>query len=64
MRDVQKNVDSLVCRDIMLSIIIPVYNTEKYLSKCLDSSFTSLEQGEIRSGSPAINDGSTDNRKL
>ena len=41
-----------------ISIIIPVYNTEKYLVKCLDSLlYQSLEDIEII----CINDGSTDN---
>lgn len=42
-----------------LSVIIPVYNTEKYLRKCLESVFTQdlpLEEYEII----CINDGSTD----
>lgn len=41
-----------------LSIVVPVYNTEKYLKKCLDSLITqSLHDLEII----IINDGSTDN---
>lgn len=40
-----------------LSVIVPVYNVEKYLSKCLDSAIdTSLTGYEII----AVNDGSTD----
>lgn len=42
----------------LVSIIIPVYNTEKYLARCLDSVCTqSYSQLEII----VINDGSTDN---
>ena len=44
---------------IKLSIIIPVYNTEAYLSRCLDSCLhqdLSMDQYEII----AVNDGSTD----
>ena len=64
MRDARKNVDSLVCRDIMLSIIVPVYNTEKYLAKCLDSIIQALEKVEIKTEVLVINDGSTDNSKI
>lgn len=43
--------------EILVSIIVPVYNMEKYLSECLDSLFNqSLEQYEII----IVNDGSTD----
>ncbi|MBR6033851.1 MAG: glycosyltransferase [Clostridia bacterium] len=38
-----------------LSVIVPVYNTEKYLSKCLDS-LKDLKETEI----VIVNDGSTD----
>ncbi|MEG2036263.1 MAG: glycosyltransferase family 2 protein, partial [Mucinivorans sp.] len=42
----------------MISIIIPVYNTEKYLSSCLESCLTqTFTEYEII----AVNDGSTDN---
>ena len=42
------------------SIIIPVYNTEKYLEKCLDSIINqSYQNMEII----VVNDGSTDNSK-
>lgn len=43
---------------IKISVIVPVYNTEEYLSKCLDSIVNqTLEEIEIL----VINDGSTDN---
>lgn len=44
--------------DILLSVIVPVYNTEKYISECLDSIIESkFDSMEIL----IINDGSTDN---
>lgn len=43
-----------------VSVIVPVYNTEKYLRKCLDSLvFQTLEDIEVI----AVNDGSPDNSK-
>lgn len=46
--------------EIKVSVIIPVYNTEKYLEKCLDSVLKqTLEKIEII----AINDGSKDSSK-
>lgn len=39
-----------------LSVIIPVYNSEKFLSRCLDSVFSQTGDFEVI----AINDGSTD----
>ena len=45
---------------VTLSIIIPVYNGEKYIKRCLDSIFTqSFENYEVI----IVNDGSTDNTK-
>ncbi|MDR3222515.1 MAG: glycosyltransferase [Methanobrevibacter sp.] len=44
--------------DIKISVIIPVYNKEKYLGECLDSIFNqTLKDIEII----CVNDGSTDN---
>ena len=40
----------------MLSIIVPVYNSEKYIKKCLDS-IKGIPDSEI----VVINDGSSDN---
>ena len=48
----------------LLSIIVPVYNTEKYLAKCLDSIIQALEKVEIKTEVLVINDGSTDNSKI
>lgn len=42
---------------ITFSVIIPIYNSEKYLAKCLDSIFVQKGSFEVI----AVNDGSTDN---
>ena len=42
---------------ISISVVIPVYNAEKYLAKCLDSIFIQSGPFEVI----AVNDGSTDN---
>ena len=43
---------------IKVSIIIPIYNSEKYLARCLDSAINqTLKEIEII----CVNDGSTDN---
>lgn len=46
----------------MISIIIPVYNTEKFLARCLNSIITQFtqENGEVI----LVNDGSTDNSEV
>lgn len=49
---------SKVKDDILLSIIIPVYNTEKYLDKCLNSVFYNLPP---KTEVIIINDGTPDN---
>ena len=44
--------------DVKVSVIVPVYNTEEYLQKCLDSlTNQTLKNIEII----CVNDGSTDN---
>lgn len=48
--------------ELLLSIVVPVYNTEKYLSKCLDSIIKALPNILKRNCEILIiNDGSTDN---
>ena len=47
-------------KDILFSIIVPVYNTEKYVIKCLDSIKNAIKEDcEVI----IVNDGSTDNSK-
>lgn len=54
----QQNKDNLKNNSIKISVIIPVYNVEKYLAKCLDSVLNqTLKEIEVI----CINDGSTDN---
>ena len=43
----------------MLSVIVPVYNTAKYIEKCLDSLINQTKKDKIEI--ILINDGSTDN---
>ena len=43
-----------------LSIIIPVYNSEKYLKKCLDSVINAVENTKYKVQIICVNDGSTD----
>ena len=43
-----------------LSIIIPVYNTEKYIKQCIES-VTAIK--DIETEIIAVNDGSTDSSK-
>lgn len=45
--------------NIKLSVIVPIYNTEKFLSKCIDSIINQTLQKKIEI--ILINDGSTDN---
>ena len=49
------------CRDIKLSIIIPIYNTEPFLRKCLNSVVTAVDGIEKIVEVLIINDGSPDN---
>jgi glycosyltransferase involved in cell wall biosynthesis len=45
------------CNNIDISVIIPVYNVEKYLPECIESV---LNQGKLRQEVILVNDGSTD----
>ena len=48
-------------QDIKVSVIVPIYNTEKFLRKCIESIVNqTLEEIEII----LINDGSTDNSHI
>lgn len=50
-------------REIMLSVIIPVYNTKKFLKKCLDSVTLALKNFKYSYEVIIINDGSTGNEE-
>lgn len=53
-----KEFNQIKHRELPLSIIVPIYNVEKYLSKCLESlKIQSFENFEVL----CVNDGSTDN---
>ncbi len=47
--------------DILLSVIIPVYNTEEYLERCLDSVIKALKKIDFNTEVIVINDGSKGN---
>lgn len=54
----KRDITMKTMQEIQVSVIIPVYNTEKYISKCLDSVlFQTLEKIEVI----CIDDGSEDN---
>lgn len=48
-------------KDIELSVIIPVYNTEQYFCKCIESVIKAVNKTNIKSEIIVINDGSTGN---
>ena len=43
--------------DVLISVIVPVYNAAAYLERCIDSL---LQQDEVRFEAIFINDGSSD----
>lgn len=45
---------------IIVSVIIPVYNTEKYLKQCLDSAIASIGEQNSKVQVVLVDDGSTD----
>lgn len=47
--------------NIDLSVIIPVYNTENYFRKCIDSVILAIKKANINAEIIVINDGSTGN---
>ena len=47
--------------DIELSVIIPVYNTEKYFEKCIDSVINAIKRLTFNAEIIVINDGSNGN---
>ena len=51
----------LVCSDVKLSIIIPVYNMQQYIRRCLDSVSAAVSKVKDTVEVLIINDGSKDN---
>ena len=47
--------------DILLSVIIPVYNTEKYFERCIKSVIDAVQKNSAKSEIIVINDGSCGN---
>lgn len=50
--------------EIFLSVIIPVYNTEMYIERCINSVVYALEKLDIKKEILVINDGSSDNSEM
>lgn len=48
---------------MLISIIIPVYNSEKYLARCLDSVLSSLSSAKCKGEIIAVDNASIDNSK-
>ena len=61
MRDEKKSGKDLDYNRTSLSIIVPVYNTSKYLARCLDSMVEAVNNTKYVIEVLVINDGSTDN---
>ncbi len=61
MKDEKKNGKDLGYNVPQLSIIVPVYNTSKYLNRCLASLVEAVENTRYLVEVLVINDGSTDN---
>lgn len=54
----------MACNNVQLSIIIPVYNTEPFLRRCLQSVVRAVEGIEDKVEALIINDGSPDNSEI
>ena len=61
MKDEKKNGKDLGYNVPQLSIIVPVYNTSKYLNRCLASLVEAVDNTRYLVEVLVINDGSTDN---
>ena len=60
MKDERERELDLGCKKVKLSIIIPIYNMEAYLKRCLDSVKAAVEKLSDVVEVLLINDGSTD----
>ena len=60
MTDERERELDLGCKKVKLSIIIPIYNMEAYLKRCLDSVKAAVEKLSDVVEVLLINDGSTD----
>ena len=59
---IQQSIDTLeIMQNLLISIIIPIYNTEKYLPKCLDSI---IAQTYANWEAIIVDDGSPDNCRI
>ena len=63
MKDEREKELDLGCKKVKLSIIIPIYNMEAYLKRCLDSVKAAVEKLSDVVEVLLINDGSTDSSK-
>lgn len=60
MKEEKEREFDLDCRNVDLSIIVPVYNMEKYLKRCLDSIVEAIKQFDGSVEVLLVNDGSQD----